>query len=208
MTGGILRLRHMGLAPDAPEGILRAADLDAMGSADALVRAAEAQAAGILAGAEAALAEERARGHAEGMEAARAEAAGLMLATLGRLDQRLGGMEAELGRLVHDCVRRIIDRFSDEDLAHDLARAALATMRDQRRGQLFVDPAVQGRIRADLGALLEEFPEIDLIDVIADPTLSAPDLRLESDLGVVSFSLEDTLEDLRNLLVSAHARFA
>lgn len=208
MSGSILRLRHMGLAADAPDGILRAAELEAMGTADMLTRAAEDRAAELLAGAETVLAEARAQGHTEGMAAAQTEAAALMLAMMGKIDQRLGGLEAELGALVHDCVRRILDRFSDQDLALDLARGALATMRDQRRGQLFVDPAVQDRIRGALAELLEEFPEIDLIDVIADPTLKAPDLRLESDLGVVSFSLEATLQDLRHLLANAHAQFA
>lgn len=208
MSGDILRLRHMGLAADPPNGILRAADLGAISTADVLTRAAEERAAELTAGAEAVLAEERARGHAEGMETARAEAAGLMLTTLGRIDQRLGGLEAELGGLVHDCVRQIINRYSDQELALELARAGLATMRDQRRGQLFVDPEVQQQVLAALGEMLAEFPEIDLIDVIPDPSLKAPDLRLESDLGVVSFSLNATLQDLRQLLEAAHARFA
>lgn len=208
MTGGVLRLRHLGLAPDAPDGILRAADLTAIAAADVLTRAAEERAAALMAEVETLREEERRRGHAAGMAAAQAEAAGMMLALLGRIDQRLESLESALGLLVHDCVRQIVDSFADEDLALGLARAALATMRDQRRGQLFVAPAVHEQIRAALASLLAEFPEIDLIDVIADPTLAAPDLRLDSDLGVVAFSLDATLQELRQLLENGHARIA
>ena len=58
-------------------------------------------------------------------------------------------------------------------------------------------------IRAQLPAFLAEYPEIQLIDVIADPTLTAPDVRLESELGTVTSILDDTLADLGRLLRGA-----
>ena len=49
---------------------------------------------------------------------------------------------------------------------------------------------------------LEEFPAMELVDVIEDVSLTSPSLRLESDLGVVQFVLDDTLADLKALLTA------
>ncbi|NIZ12008.1 type III secretion system stator protein SctL [Phaeobacter sp. HF9A] len=196
----VYRLNTLGVSLSAPDGVLRAETLTAIAGADALLKAAEAEAEAIRHAAQEVYDAEKARGFAEGTAEAERQAAGRMLAEQHRIDQQLAAMERDLGRLVHDCVTRIIERYSDEQLTRELARSALATMRSQRRGQLFVAPDMQEELRATLSGLLTEFPEIELVDVIADATLSAPNLRLETDLGVVSFVLQDTLEQLRSLL--------
>lgn len=196
----VYRLKTIGLSLAAADGVLRAETLTEIAGADALLEAAEAEAEAIRRAAQEVYEAEKARGFSEGIAEAERQAAGRMLTEQHRIDRQLGAMERDLGRLVHDCVTRVIERFSDEQLTLELARSALATMRNQRRGQLFVAPDRQEELRAALSGLLTEFPEIELIDVIADPALAAPDLRLETDLGVVSFVLQDTLDQLRNLL--------
>lgn len=196
----VYRLKTIGLSLAAADGVLRAETLTEIAGADALLEAAEAEAEAIRRAAQEVYEAEKARGFSEGIAEAERQAAGRMLTEQHRIDRQLGAMERDLGRLVHDCVTRVIERFSDEQLTLELARSALATMRNQRRGQLFVAPDRQEELRAALSGLLTEFPEIELIDVIADPALAAPGLRLETDLGVVSFVLQDTLDQLRNLL--------
>ncbi|WP_226550558.1 type III secretion system stator protein SctL [Celeribacter naphthalenivorans] len=196
----VYRLNSLGLSIAAPDGILRAETLSEIAGAEALIRTAEAEAAAIRKAAEEVYESEKARGFAEGMAEAERQAAGRMVSEQQAIDRQLATMERDLGHLVHDCVTRVIEQFSDHELTLDLARSALATMRNQRRGQLFVSPDMVDELRAALAGVLDEFPEIELIDVISDPALESPNLRLETDLGVVSFVLDDTLAQLRSLL--------
>jgi type III secretion protein L len=109
-------------------------------------------------------------------------------------------MEQDLADLVLATVRRLIQRFDGAELAIDLTRSALATMRSEKRAQLHVPPEVYDPVRAALPELLADYPEIELIEVVAAPGLAPPSLRLESALGVVDFVPDETLDGLRRLL--------
>lgn len=200
MTGGFFRLRLLDHGIAAPDGILKAADVDALDGARTLIEAAEARARSIERDAQDAYEAEKARGYAEGRQEIAAERAALMIEDQAQFDARLSEMERDIARLVHDCVRQVIEGFDDDALALQVARSALASMRTERRGQLHVAPAALAATREGMADLIAEFPEIELIDIIEDPGLVAPDVRLESKLGVVSFVLDDTLENLRRLL--------
>ncbi|MFN3146708.1 MAG: hypothetical protein ACE368_16380 [Paracoccaceae bacterium] len=97
-------------------------------------------------------------------------------------------------------VRQVIHQVDDAELVRRTARAALATIRTQKRAQLYVPSEKLDATRAAIAEIKAEFPEMELVDVIEDHALRPPALRLESDLGVVSFVLENTLDDLRKLL--------
>ena len=97
-------------------------------------------------------------------------------------------------------MKRIVLSFDNQQLALDTVRSAMASLRSESRLQLFVAPQVETAIRSQLPALMTDYPEIQLIDVIADHTLSPPDVRLESELGTVTSILDETLADLGRLL--------
>lgn len=143
---------------------------------------------------------EKARGYAEGRQEIESERAALLLQDQQRVDSRLADLERDMGRLVYDCVRQIIEGFNDDALALEVARSALASMRSERRGQLYVATSVFTVTRDRMAEIIKDFPEIETIDVIEDPELDAPNVRLESKLGVVTFVLDDTLETLKRLL--------
>lgn len=196
----IYRLAGLGLGAAAPDGILPAAALAEMDAAGLLLERAQAEASAQAEAARAAYEAEKARGLAEGRAEARREAAARLIAEHGALDRALAELEGELAELVLATVRRLIQRFDGAELATELTRSALATMRSEKRAQLHVPPEVQDIVRAALPELLADYPEIELIDVIADAGLAPPSLRLESALGVVDFVLDDTLDGLRRLL--------
>lgn len=197
---GVYPLRVLGLGMVAQDGIVPAAVADELAEAGAILSRARAEAAAIVASAAAARDEERRIGHAEGRAEAQAEAAEWMHAARADLDQRLDRMQTELADLVTACVRRVIHSFDDRTLALETVRSALSAQRSEKRLQLYVSPTVESAVRADLPALMADYPEIQLIDVIGDPALAPPDVRLESELGVVSSVLQDTLADLGRLL--------
>lgn len=194
------RLKAFGHGLDAGNGVIKAAALAELGQAGDVLAEAERQAEALRAEARAVYEAEKLRGHAEGRAAADAERAIRMIEDLGRLDARLADLESELGGVVFACVRQIIAGFEDEALAEQVARSALASMRSEQRGQLYVSTAALRHTREALPTLLQDFPEIELIDVIEDPDLKAPDVRLESAMGVVTFVLDDTLTALQRLL--------
>lgn len=199
----VFSLRPLGLALAAEDGIIPAALAETMADADRILDLARAEAEAIRADAGAAREAERQRGHAEGLLQAQAEAAAWMHQARQDLDARLDRIQLDLADLVTTCVKRIVLSFDDQQLALDIVRTALASLRSESRLQLFVAPQVEAAIRAQLPAFLAEYPEIQLIDVIADPTLTAPDVRLESELGTVTSILDDTLADLGRLLRGA-----
>lgn len=193
-------LKGLGLGLAAPGGILRRETLAAIEDA-ALIRArAEAEAARTAERAEAAFHAEMARGHAEGLAQAARDAAARLMAEQAALDAALAQVEVALGDLVLRCVQQILRSYDDEGLARETVRSALASMRTERRAQLHVSPGGQEAVRSALDDLVADFPEIEVVDLIVDPDLTAPNLRLESSLGVVEFVLDDTFADLHRLL--------
>jgi type III secretion protein L len=194
------RLQAFGHGVDARHGVIKAGDLAELGQAGDILAEAERQAAALRAEAQQVYEAEKLRGHAEGRAEADAERAIRMIEDVARIDARLADLESELGGVVFAAVRQIIQGFEDEALAEQVARSALASMRKEQRGQLHVSTAALRHTRAALPTVLKDFPEIELVDVIEDPELTAPNVRLESAMGIVTFVLDDTLDALRRLL--------
>ena len=184
----------------AQDGIIPRQSAQAMAVSRDIIAEAHARAEAIIADAEAAQEAARVRGHAEGLAQAARDAAARQLADEARLQLALDRLEGEMADLVTDCLRRIVSELDAGDLARATLREALAVMRREKRAQLHVSSAAHDAIRQALPAILADFPEIELVDLVMDPGISSPDLRLESTLGVVEFSMEATLEDLRRLL--------
>lgn len=199
----VFSLRPLGLAHDATDGILAAETAEAVAGAALILERARQEAAAIIADAETARAEERRRGHAEGLAEAQAQSAAWLHGARQDLERRLDQMQTELADVVLQSVRRIVHSFDDRRIALETVRSALASLRSEKRLQLFVAPAVEGAVREALPGFRADYPEIELIDVIADPALSPPDVRLESELGVVTSILDDTLAQLGRLLRGA-----
>lgn len=197
----ILRLRHFGLAIDAPDGVVKAAALDQIEGAEALVQASEAEAQRIRAEADAVFEVEKARGLAEGRAEAAREAAQRLIEETRVLDSQLARIETDLADLVTDSVREIIKRFDAPTLVEEVTRTALDEVRSEHRIQLHVSRDSEESLREATRSILADYPEIEVLDIVVDPEMKAPDLRLESGLGIVTFSLDDTLEGLRTLLV-------
>lgn len=194
------RLDMFGHGIDARQGVIKAKAMAELGQAGDILAEAERQAAELRAEAQRVYEAEKLRGHAEGRAEAEAERAIHLVEDIARVDARLAELESDIGGVVFASVRQIIQGFEDEALAEQVARSALAAMRTERRGQLHVSTAALRHTREALAALLQDFPEIELVDVIEDPDLTAPDVRLESAMGVVTFVLDDALDALRRLL--------
>ncbi|MCL3883305.1 type III secretion system stator protein SctL [Marivita sp. GX14005] len=195
-----LSLTGLNLRTAADGGILRAAQIAEAESALTLIEEAEARAATIVADAETVREEARREGHAEGLAQAAREAAQRMAVEEVALDSALARIEGQLAELVSASVLRIIGTLEDGDLVTRTVRTALSTLRTERRVRLYVPHGAADEARAAVEAAHADLPGLEMIDVIEDAALVPPQLRLESDMGVVRFDLDDTEAELGALL--------
>ncbi|MFP7674936.1 type III secretion system stator protein SctL [Marivita sp. S0852] len=195
-----LSLAGLNLRATARGGILRAAQIAEAESALTLIEEAEARAATIVADAENVREAARRDGHAEGLAQAAREAAQRLAEEEVALDAALARIEGQLADLVSASVRRIIGTLEDGDLVARTVRTALSTLRTERRVRLYVPHGAADEVRAAVEVAHADLPGLEMIDVIEDAALVPPQLRLESDMGVVRFDLDDTQAELGALL--------
>lgn len=198
--GSIYRLKQLDLALPAGSHILPQGEAAGLHEAAGILETAEAEASRIRGEAKAVYEAERARGYAEGIGKAELDTAARLIAETELLGRRLSDVESKLAELVIGCVRRIMEGFSDDEKARSFVRSALKRMRQESRVELRVPPAKVKEARASAANLVDEFPEIDLIDVVEDNSLEPRKLILESPLGRIAIDLDGGLEHLRHLL--------
>ena len=203
---GIYRLKAFDRTLAAGSHVVPRSQFEDIETANGLVAEAEAKAARIQADAEIAYAEEKKRGYAEGLEQARVEAVGRLLEESAELDRGLIEVEHDLSRLVAAAVRKIIDGFDEAARAESVVRSALTQMRREKRAELRVPSRLYAHFKQRIDAIVADFPEVDLVDVIEDPALSPSQIIVETSIGRVDGNLADRLDELETTIRSAHAR--
>lgn len=194
------RLKNLDFQLPTGSHILSVDAMAALMSATTLVSEAEASAAQIRENAQTVFTTERARGYAEGYRQAEIEAAALLFKENALLEKKLAQLEAELSALVVDCVRRLVDDFSDNEKAVSFIRTALRKMRSEKAVHVRVSPDRLAEIRISAEKLFSEFSEIDLIDVIEDDALKPSRIVVESAFGRIEADLDDSIARLHQLL--------
>lgn len=197
---GYYQLKELGFRLEAGMCLLPRRMVGAMDEANALVEAAKRQAGEIVAEAGQAFVREKARGYDEGRAQAGREAAGRLLAENALLDLRLREIEDELAGIVITCVRKLVHGFGDDEQAAHLVRAALVQMRREKRAELRVAPAQYAFMREGIAGIVADFPEVELVDVVEDPTLSPPQIVLETAIGRVEGDFGRDMEALERIV--------
>ncbi|MEY3665738.1 MAG: hypothetical protein RLZZ153_1920 [Pseudomonadota bacterium] len=180
--------------PDGSELVLKAGDVSAVKDAQQLLAQARAQAQQILASAQQAFEAERQRGFEAGLEEARLEQTERMIDIASRTVDHFASIEQRTVGLVLESMRRIIDDFSDTERVLAVVRSGLAVLRNQRQLTLRLAPEHADAVRAQAAMLLERFPGIGMLDIVADPRLKGDAAILESEIGVVEASIESQLQ--------------
>lgn len=199
----LYRLGEIGVGLSPAATVLKREAVDAVARAEDIVAAAEARAAEIIRDAEAVHAAEKERGYREGKAEAAREALAAAIADQAALDAALARVEADLANLVIAAMRHILAEMEPLPVAQELARAGLRKMRQERRAQLFVAPSLAEGMRGTVEAITAHFPEVELLDVVEDPTLEPPSVVVQSSLGKVSCVLEDAIADVEVLVREA-----
>jgi type III secretion protein L len=197
---GYYRLKELGFRLSAGAHVLRGGEVEPLDAATALLKAAEQEAERIRQEARDAYAAEKIRGFEEGLEQARMQAVGRIVEESRVLDDALRDIDRDLTNLVIHAVRKLVDGFSDQDKAEAMVRAALKQMRREKRIQLAVAPSQIEHFRRSIGDIKASFPEIDLIDVVEDPSLDPPRIIVESPVGRVDGHFAQRIDELEAIL--------
>jgi len=181
-------------AIDASDPVVPAADAAAWLEASELLEHARQEAAQLLSSARQQLEAERARGYQQGLEEARLELTERMIETASRTVELFASIEQRMVSLVMDAVRRLMADFSDTERVMAVVRSALSVLRNQRQLTLRIAPEHVEQIRARASDLLEQFPGVGILDIVADPRLKHDATILESEIGLVEASIESQLQ--------------
>jgi len=200
---GYYRLKDLGFALASGAHVLPKEAVEPIAAATALVDEAQRFAEQIVAEAQQAYEDEKRRGYEEGVTLARLEAARMLLAETDLLDRKLAATEAGLTDVVVTAVRRLVQGFSDREKAEVLVRAALKQMRREKKAELRVSHEQYAELRDSIGGLLKEFPEVELVDVVEDPTLVAPQIIVETSIGRVEGDIGRHLDELEAIVADA-----
>lgn len=194
------RLKEFGFHLPETAHILHATEIEPLEAATHLIQEAETKAARIIEDAHHVYDQERLRGYKEGAEEARVTALQKLMEDNHALDVALAALEYDLEKLVMTCVKKIIDGFDRISLAQSVVRSGLRQMRREKRVQLRVSSEHYPFFHKESEKLKEGFPEIELIDVVEDPMLNAPQVILESSIGRIEGDIPQRLEDMEHIV--------
>ena len=193
---GYYRLRELGFQLASGAQILPKERFEPVDAAAALIEEAEAKAARIVEVSREEFVREQIRGYEEGRMRAELEAVQWLLGEEHLLEQRLSEIEKQIASIVMVCVRRLVDGFDDRQKAESMVRAALRQMRREKRAELRVSSEQLAEMKASIGSIIRDFPEVELVDVVEDSSLCAPQIILETKIGRVEADIGRSLERL------------
>lgn len=177
--------------------VLRADELQVLADGRQTIAAAAAQADLVLGQAQAAYEAEKRRGYSEGQEAARLDAAERLIENVARQVEFFSGLEGRMVELVMNSVRTVIHGYDERERIFMTVRNVLAVARSQKQVTVRLAPAEVAAVRERIETLKQEFPGIDVIEVVPDHRLEGDACVLETEVGVVEASLETQMKALR-----------
>mgnify|MGYP000069433326 FL=1 len=178
---------------DARVSVMKAEDAQVWLQAQDVLAQAQAEAERIKQQAQRERAEEKKRGYDEGVAQAQMEQIEHMMQTAERTVAYFANMEQRTVELVMQALRRVVNDFSDRDRVLSVVKSGLAVLRNQKQLTLRISPEHVDMVRDNARNLLESFPGVGMLDIVADPRLKGDATILESELGVVQASMEQQL---------------
>lgn len=205
---GYYRLKTLGYRLQAGPQILSKEEFAPIGEASALLIDAEERAKAIVDEAKTAYQQECDRGYQDGLAQAKLDAAARLLQESGALDTKLREVERDLTNVVVSSVRKLIDTFDDVSRAEAVVRGGLRQMRREKKAELRVSPEQLAHFQASISSIIQEFPEVELVDVVEDGSLVAPQVVLETSIGRVEGDFGRRLAELEEILRTAASQRA
>lgn len=174
--------------------LVKAADVGAVKTADEIIAAAEAEAAGLKAAAVQAYEDEKRRGFEEGLQN------GLKKVIEDKLDfvyesaAHMESLEGKLADIVIKALYKCVSQIGDKTLVIEIIRKIMkAVVRNQRQIVLKVAPDMVETVNARLNEILADFPALERVEVVEDARLKGSAAIIETEAGIADASVETQL---------------
>lgn len=196
----MLYLKEGTFGVDSGSKILKADVYGAYLKAEEIIALARDKAAGIIRDSRKAYEAEKKRGYDEGMEAGNQKISEIMIESAVRSVENFSEFENDVIQVVGDALRKILGEIDAKELISKVVKNALATVRNQKKVTILVNPLDAEVVHDQISELLATYPAINTIDILTDPRVSAGGCKLETEMGVVDATLEVQLEAIKKSL--------
>ena len=185
----IRRLEDTGVAPLG--NLVKGSDRHVIAEGDRLLAEAREQ---VRLAREAAVEQGRREGDAEG----RRNTAALMAETVAAAQEQLRISEKRLIAIVMEAVRRVIGEFDDAELTSRIVRRLVEEAENEGRIRLRVTPGRLTAVQECVRRMPSRHGGVELVEVIADPSVEDRGCHMETELGFVETSIDAQLEALQS----------
>ncbi|WP_347902457.1 HrpE/YscL family type III secretion apparatus protein [Pseudomonas purpurea] len=193
-----IKASEVRLAPD--QVLLRSADYQDYLTAGELVEVARKRAEEIEQAAHDVYEQQKALGWQAGIEEARKRQATLIQETLLQCHQYYREVEQQMGDVVLQAVRKILQHYDNIELTLQVTQQALSLVSNQKQVILHVQPDQVLEVREQISRVLKDFPEVGYVEVIADARLDQGGCILETEIGIIDASVDGQLGALEAAL--------
>ena len=174
--------------------LVKAADVQTVCDAQAVIEAAETEAARLREEAKAAFEEERRKGYAKGLADVQEEVSRRKLQLAEESAAFMESVEGKMGDIVMKALRKCVDEIGDRELVVQVVRKGIkAVVRNQRQITLRVAPEMVETVRARMNEILADFPHLDEVDVQEDSRMKGTACAVETAAGLADASVETQL---------------
>ena len=174
--------------------LVKAADVQTVCDAQAVIEAAEAEAARLREAAKAAFEDERRRGYAKGLADVQEEVSRRKLLLAEESAAFMESVEGKMGDIVMKALRKCVDEIGDRELVVQVVRKVIrVVVRNQRQITLRVAPEMVETVRSRMNDILADFPHLDEVDVQEDSRMKGTACAVETAAGLADASVETQL---------------
>jgi type III secretion protein L len=145
----------------------------------------------------------RRAGYEAGERAAREDFAASMTTVVAQMEMAFSRLEIRIVNTVMNALQQVLGRIDQRTVMEQLVRQVLAEARGEKRLHLRVCAEQYDDVNRWLSGVLEEFPEVEFVDVLKDTAAAYGTCVLESELGSIDASLDARLAAVRRGLVNA-----
>lgn len=182
------------LAPGAR--IVKAGEYMAWVEAQRLLEGTRRHAAEILTAAQDRAAEMLEAGRGEGLRQGKETSSRYMVGIVAKSRDHLQENEERVIALVLAVLKKILGGMDEREVVVRTVRSAMAVVSRQNQVTVMVAPDKVEAVKSSLRHIMQPYPRVNAVEVVADPKLKGPDCVLETKMGRVESSLESQLETL------------
>ena len=202
----MLLVRKQSFELSSSSRLVKAADAQTACDAEAVIAAAEAEAARLVEAAKEAFEEERRKGYAQGLADVQAEVSRRKLALAEESAEFMASVEQKMADVVMKSLRKCVDEIGEKELVVQIVRKVTkAVVRNQRQIVLRVAPDMVESVRSRMNEIIADFPLLDEVDVQEDPRLKGTACAVETAAGIADASIDTQLAAVED---SIRRRFA